>query len=245
MATIDPSDLQSRHRLVLPLFRPNLDVGFKGWMGGATYLENLARVLSLLPEHIRPRILVLTDGAVDTPVVRALFKHAAVEGVFAPDGAPLALKPALFARLIDGVTPNRARIEAMLSQPSAVFPVFRTMYRPENALHWIPDFQHKHLPQMFDADERARRDEDFAAMAMNRNYLLLSSRAAERDLAQFYPNATRARICVAFCQRPRSGDGGARRSAPKIPAAGEIPAGTQSVLEAQKSHDGLRGGPAA
>ncbi|MCB2107632.1 MAG: glycosyltransferase [Rhodobacteraceae bacterium] len=175
---------------MLPLFRPNLDVTFKGWMGGATYLENLARVLSLLPENERPQILIVTDGTIETPVVRALFGTDAVEGVFAPDGAPIALKPELFKVLVDGTNPNRAKIATLLAEPSAVFPVFRTMFEPVNALHWIPDFQHKHLPEMFDAAELARRDADFATMATARAYLLLSSHAAADDLKRFYPQAT-------------------------------------------------------
>ena len=56
--------------------------------------------------------------------------------------------------------------------------------------HWIPDFQHKHLPDMFDAPELARREEDFTAMAYGRRYLLLSSNSARDDLNTFYPGAT-------------------------------------------------------
>ncbi|MDX2222865.1 MAG: glycosyltransferase, partial [Rhodospirillaceae bacterium] len=187
--------MSTRHTLVLPLFRPNLDVTFKGWMGGAIYLENLARVLSLLEPARRPRVLVSTDGAIDTPVVRALFRHDAVDGVFRTDGAPLALKPGLFAEVVTGTQPDAARIDALIGAAAAVFPVFRTVYNPPRALHWIPDFQHKHLPGMFDADELARRDADFSAMAYARKFLLLSSRTAAADLAQFYPGAT-ARVFV-------------------------------------------------
>ncbi|MHB1205479.1 MAG: glycosyltransferase, partial [Rhodospirillaceae bacterium] len=55
-------------------------------------------------------------------------------------------------------------------------------------LHWIPDFQHKHLPDMFDAADLARRDRTFSIMTRERNFLLLSSRAAEADCRQFYPD---------------------------------------------------------
>ncbi len=177
-----------RPLLTLALFRPNLDVTFKGWQGGAIYIQNLVHILSELDEAIRPRIIVLTDGMVDTPIVRALFAETAVEGVFQPDGAPLTLKPPLFQELIESNgTPRRAEIDKLLASSTAIFPIFRTMLNVPKGLHWIPDFQHKHLPDMFDAAELARREEDFTAMAYGRRFLLLSSNSARDDLHTFYP----------------------------------------------------------
>jgi len=181
----------ARALLALTLFRPNLDVTFKGWQGGAIYIQNLARILSRLDEAIRPRIIVLTDGAVDTPVIRALFAEDAVEAVFRPDGAPVTLKPHLFRELIDpNGTPRQEAINQLLAGVTAFFPVFRTMLNLPKGLHWIPDFQHKHLPDMFDAAELARRDDDFTAMATQRRFLLLSSQSARADLRKFYPDTT-------------------------------------------------------
>jgi len=187
---VTPSRDLPPHVIALALFRPNLDVSFKGWMGGAAYLLNLARVLSLLPPERRPRLMVLSDGPVETPVTRALFGCDATLGVFRPDGSPLTLKPKWFGRLAPQGRPDVNAIQIMLASVSAVFPVFRTMFAPSNALHWIPDFQHKHLPHMFDADELVRRDEDFSTMAYRRTHLLLSSQAARADLDRFYPGTT-------------------------------------------------------
>lgn len=181
----------TRPLLSLPLFRPNLDVTFKGWQGGAIYLQNLIHVLSGLDESIRPRVIVLTDGDVNTPIIRALFGEDAVEGIFQPNGYPITLKPALFKTLVNAAgQPSEPAIAALMTQVTSAFPIFRTMLDWPKALHWIPDFQHKHLPDMFDAAELARRDEDFSTMAYARKFLLLSSQSALRDLNTFYPNAT-------------------------------------------------------
>jgi len=124
-------------------------------------------------------------------VVRALFSQDAVAGVFRPDGAPLTVKPALFRQIVTKTgQADQRQINAMLGTATAVFPVFRTMFEPIGALHWIPDFQHKHLPGMFDEDELARRDQDFATMAYKRRFVLLSSQAARADFERFYPDAT-------------------------------------------------------
>jgi glycosyltransferase involved in cell wall biosynthesis len=181
----------ARPILSLPLFRPNLDVTFKGWQGGAIYIQNLVHVLSQLDETERPSIVVLTDGAIDTPLIRALFAEAAVEGIFKPDGYPVALKQNLLSLLIDDQgQPNPTAIGLFLSKVTTMFPVFRTMLDWPTGLHWIPDFQHKHLPHMFDAAELQRRDDDFMAMAYGRKHLLLSSQSAAKDLKLFYPGAT-------------------------------------------------------
>jgi glycosyltransferase involved in cell wall biosynthesis len=177
--------------LVLPLFQPNVEVDFRGWMGGALYVRNLVRVLSDLPAAERPRILILTDGGRDAALPSALFNEAAVEGLFEPSGAPLALKPALAPAVLDPAgKPDPARVTALLDGAAAIFPVLRSMFNPRKALHWIPDFQHKHLPEMFDAAEIANRDAEFRIMTHSRPFVLLSSEAGRADLARFYPTAT-------------------------------------------------------
>ncbi|MBL8644121.1 MAG: glycosyltransferase [Rhodospirillaceae bacterium] len=180
----------TRPLLSLPLFRPNLDVTFKGWQGGAIYIQNLVRILSHLDEAERPSIIVLTDGEIDTPIIRTLFAEAAVGGVLKPSGYPMALKPHLLKALLDEKgQPSQAATTYLLSRVTTTFPVFRTMLNWPFGLHWIPDFQHKHLPGMFDAAELQRRDDDFMTMAYGRKYLLLSSQSALNDLRMFYPGA--------------------------------------------------------
>ncbi len=176
--------------LVLPLFLPNVEVDFRGWMGGALYVRNLARVLSQLPASERPRIVILTDGGLDAPLPRALFNEAAVEGIFDPSGTPLAVKPALAPLILTGDAPDAAKITALLDSASAIFPVLRSMFNPRTALHWIPDFQHKYLPEMFDAEEIANRDSEFRIMTHSRPFVLLSSEAGRADLQRFFPTAT-------------------------------------------------------
>ena len=176
--------------LALPLFLPNVEVDFRGWMGGGLYVRNLARVLSELPAPERPRIVIITDGGLDAALPRALFNEAAVEAIFEPTGKPLAVKPSLAPEILTAGAPDPARIAAFLDRTACIFPVLRSMFDPNKALHWIPDFQHKHLPEMFDAAEIANRDTEFRIMTHSRPFVLLSSEAGRADMQRFYPTAT-------------------------------------------------------
>jgi glycosyltransferase involved in cell wall biosynthesis len=99
------------------------------------------------------------------------------------------LKPTLMASLVDAsyqVDMNAAR--KLLGGADIVFPILHTDVNAFNGLHWIPDFQHKFLPDMFDAADLARRDRTFEIMTGQRRFLLLSSRAAQADCRRFYPD---------------------------------------------------------
>ena len=54
-------------------------------------------------------------------------------------------------------------------------------------IYWMPDFQHCHLPDLFDEAERRGRDHSIAMVAERCGYLLLSSESAESDFRKFYP----------------------------------------------------------
>jgi glycosyltransferase involved in cell wall biosynthesis len=180
-----------RPLLLMPLFLPNVEVAFRGWMGGGIYVQNLAAVLSQLPAAERPRIAILTDGGLDAALPRTLYNQAAVEGIFEPTGAPLAIKPSLAPEILNANgAPDPARINAFFGTATTIFPVLRSMFEPDKALHWIPDFQHHYLPEMFDAAEIQNRNNEFRIMTHSRKFVLVSSEAGRRDLARFYPTAT-------------------------------------------------------
>lgn len=179
----------NRLSILLPLFQPNVNATFQNWHGGRVYIENFARVLSDVSVADRVAIYVLTDGPVDLPILRALYREAAVEGIFRPDFYPMLLKPMLMATLVDGAGQvNMQEARKLLAAADVVFPILHTDVNAPNGLHWIPDFQHKHLPDMFDAADLARRDRTFTIMTRERDFLLLSSRAAEADCKRFYPD---------------------------------------------------------
>jgi glycosyltransferase involved in cell wall biosynthesis len=58
---------------------------------------------------------------------------------------------------------------------------------PVSWIGWIPDFQHKRLPQFFSDEELRYRDESFQRIVDEASHVVLSSQDAYRDLMQWFP----------------------------------------------------------
>lgn len=58
----------------------------------------------------------------------------------------------------------------------------------KRGIFWIPDFQHKNLPEFFSEEELAKKDANFLEVTGQSNPLVLSSEDAKHDLEHFYPD---------------------------------------------------------
>lgn len=156
---------------------PPLTVGIEliddpSWMGGTLYLQNLAVCLSRLPEGDRPGIRLLGSPAT---VATFLDQRGPLPGV---NGAPQGWWQRLRRRLSP---PAPAAIDV-------VYPGFGAEVPGAVTLRWIPDFQHRHLPHLFSAEEIAARDVAIGAIAARPQVVVLSSETARQDFAQFFPD---------------------------------------------------------
>lgn len=57
----------------------------------------------------------------------------------------------------------------------------------KKGIFWIPDFQHRTLPEFFPAEELERKKSNDLKMAMSSNPMVLSSFDSKNDLDKFYP----------------------------------------------------------
>lgn len=57
----------------------------------------------------------------------------------------------------------------------------------KKGIFWIPDFQHKNLPEFFTEEELVKKDANFLQVTEMKNPLVLSSFDAKNDLEHFYP----------------------------------------------------------
>jgi glycosyltransferase involved in cell wall biosynthesis len=64
-----------------------------------------------------------------------------------------------------------------------------------SALIWMPDFQHRRLPNLFSAEECATRELN-VGRSRRFGHLLLSSHSAEADFRRFYPELTAVKTHV-------------------------------------------------
>ncbi|WP_229158719.1 glycosyltransferase family 4 protein [Bradyrhizobium brasilense] len=70
------------------------------------------------------------------------------------------------------------------------------------AVAWIPDLQHRSLPQLFPTTARWRRELGFRMQIASGRTIMLSSESALRDFKAYYPGA-RSKVCVVrFATQP-------------------------------------------
>lgn len=58
----------------------------------------------------------------------------------------------------------------------------------KKGIFWIPDFQHRTLPEFFKPEELARKEQNDLKMVMSENPMVLSSYDSKHDLEKFYPD---------------------------------------------------------
>lgn len=181
------------------------------WVAGLLYVKSLLTSLSRLPDGERPVVRLL-------PV-----DHGSVEAAQEIAGDS-------FASLAEGV--GRAwvvalrRVQRRLAPRSlawvggapfhdidVLYPGLGRTVPGVRQIHWVPDLQHRHLPQMFDEGERARRDRRIQSIAERPGVVVLSSEAARRDYETFFGPSSADPQVLNFCSTITYG---AITSAPRV-----------------------------
>lgn len=173
-----------------------------GWTGGLSYDRNLLRAITANPSA---RLEPVLFGA---PSLAASFSN----------DLPAAFVP---SEIFEGRGPHRI-LRAATRRIAGVDPLFDRLLRSEGIgvlshssrvwnsrrvamLGWIPDFQHRRLPQFFSKRERRQRDATFRRICSRSTLIILSSEACRRDLAEFAPEAvTRARVLHFVAEPPET-----------------------------------------
>lgn len=162
-----------------------IDLSMSGWAAGANY----SRMLALSLQAARAEVVYLTEKPVpgDLPV----------RSVAVPALRPLpgegTLRTALGLSGRSGV-PAAAKAAGV----DVLVPVTGS-FSPQGTIArigWIPDFQHRHLPQFYSEEQRLVLDERFAKLSGECRLMLMSSEAARRDFVETVPAfRDKARIC--------------------------------------------------
>jgi len=142
-----------------------------GWLGGVNYVLNIARMLRSLPASERPRVTFLTT---------------------APESEAIAAEN---ADLADAIAPLSAAASLDLT---FVYPATQL---PEAAYGvcwggWIPDWQCRHRPEMFDEAEIQRRFLQYRSLALGPAACVFSSRQALNDTVTLFGEPEDGRYSV-------------------------------------------------
>jgi len=174
------------------------------WTGGLNYLRNLLSVLdAFAAERVRPVVMVpagVSRSSLpfhDIGSVELAALPAALSG-----RRPLARARAILLGR-DAATENWLRKRGI----DVVFETTDFLGRQFDipALAWIPDFQHRHLPGMFEPSRRWGREILYQLQTRCGRTVMLSSESARRDCELFYP-ASRGRTVVVRFAVPAPAD---------------------------------------
>lgn len=177
--------------------------GGAGWAGGSEYLRNLARAIRATGEHVRVSLFV------GEPQRAEWEKHAPLFD--AMNFVPVRKKRGWFDRF--RASNREFRNAVARSGVEFLYPfTYDNEYNvgvslpvgelPCRWAAWIPDFQHRHLPQLFTEREIGKRDRGIAAVVGEAKKVVLSSESAAADFRAFYPEHTAKADVLRFATFP-------------------------------------------
>ena len=154
-----------------------------GWLGGVNYYRNLLTAISRYEsDSIRVKVFLPKGQNIDA--FRDLSKDIEFVSLSFPARWTL---PWFVRKLWMKFLRFLARhlrhhgIDVLSHAPDSV------RYPGVKSIAWIPDFQHKYLPDFFSNEELSRRDAGFERMAVCMDKVILSSETAQADFITYYP----------------------------------------------------------
>lgn len=175
-------------------------IGGRDWPAGRIYLWNLLFAITSLPNReIQPVLLDESDLGREFDAVSA--ERCLVPPILSGDRVRLMGRASKYLLGRDLV------LEAMLRRAGAdLFSHGPPLGRRSRVrqLPWIPDLQHRHLPQLFSPLERVGRDRAFREAVRDAKRVIVSSEAARSDLIALTGRAgeRKARV-LHFVSQPR------------------------------------------
>ena len=170
---------------------------------GSEYSKNLIKALNSLPEEERSRfeLFYLCEGSVEKALFSDMprFQESLHEELAARIGFPRSLIRK-FKGLIFGHDNSGLMTAARQLKLDFVYPLHRTPFDPSQvrAAAWIPDFQHKYMPEYFTAKELKFRDRYFTQTARRSTCVVFSSETTQADFRKFYPYASHKSTVLRF-----------------------------------------------
>lgn len=173
------------------------------WMGGVNYIVNLLNTIQRLPPRESPEICVITRQSAAKVFDNNIKKSPFIRFIYLKDG------PA-FARFLPGKLKEYGKQLSRLIQLNKIirhddvhilFPVIyaKDLMLPGQTIGWIPDLQHKHLPEFFTERQILKRDAEYTRFAERADYMVFSSNTAKKDFERFYPNYKSKNFIYSFC----------------------------------------------
>ncbi|MDO9262842.1 MAG: hypothetical protein Q7U02_02670, partial [Desulfosalsimonadaceae bacterium] len=180
-----------------------INFDFDSWLGGFNYLKTLIDSVMALPERtIEP---VIFTGKQNYQRISEAFPNneIVISGMTDRWSLPWTLRMIFMLIFrhdffLDRLFKKhgiRILSHAGLTDSYSGFP----------SLCWIPDFQHRRLPDFFSPWQKMVRDRRFTKLCRLSGGVILSSRDAQETLKEFYPKAVGKSFVLNFVTRPDDG----------------------------------------
>ncbi|MDX2251801.1 MAG: glycosyltransferase [Nitrospira sp.] len=222
-----------------------LDFTSPGWTAGSTFTRVMAWSLARACQGGGTEVVVFSED--DSKLAEYKMPVSVVRVSGALLGAPTQVRPSLARRVIerawgrpDPSTTFNAYIAAREEGVSVLLPPgdVPDWTAGVKTLGWIPDFQHRHLPQLFSEQERRNRDVQYRRLIERAHAVLLSSHVAQVHFADFAPDlVSKARVASfpsVFAFEAPSGDPASTRHKYHLPEKFALVA---NQLWAHKNHE--------
>lgn len=145
-----------------------IDRSDASWSAGASYTRSVVHALADgLPESDELFVLGGRGGVSDLP------------------GRARAVR-------VESPVPTARDLQAMVEEQAidVLLPVTEILTNQTRCarIGWIPDFQHRRLPQYYSEEQRAKRDDHFQMLLESCDAMMFSSKAVLADFRELYPD---------------------------------------------------------
>jgi glycosyltransferase involved in cell wall biosynthesis len=171
---------------------------FKNWIGGYNYILNLISVLSKDDTNNIEPILFLGNDILEeeiTPFLKIENLKIITDNHFNLNKKNLRL----FTTLASGKDIKALKIfrnnDINLVFESAQF--YGTQF-PIPIIAWLPDFQHRHMPQKFNFFSYWKRELGFRKQTSSGRSIMVSSEDSKKDCEIFYPSSKGSIYAISF-----------------------------------------------
>ena len=160
------------------------------WIGGTYYIINLIHALSIIENHLKPELIILSNEKDYQFLLKQIdYPYISYELL---DENPTSQFGRFLNKVSSKLFGKKILVRRMKNKVDAIFPFPKDNYLNnipvEKQIYWIPDFQDKQLPQFFTSEDIGKRDKRNNWVAYHSKKLVVSSKAVLRDLEEFYPN---------------------------------------------------------
>lgn len=174
-------------------------LGGAGWMGGANYIRGLAAAIRAASPETNVSFVcgshLLDDWRDSRPLIEVATHRSLLRRLLRPSPR---LATTLTRSGVEFLYPVTYTSENNLGLP---FPRTRQL-GTRGWAGWVPDFQHRHMPEFFSAEEIAWRDDRIARLVAEAPRVAFSSESAAADFRSFFPEHSAKASVLTFATPP-------------------------------------------